>query len=95
MDERTLYTQNRNAAEEENSREARDHAGCFAARSLDGRRTFAYALTISDLRRELAAQSLRMADVVIERIDPGIIDLDACRAPAEPPQVSAPAEAPV
>jgi hypothetical protein len=95
MDERTLYTQNRNAAVEESCRELRDHAGSFAARSLDGRRTYAYAPTVSDLRCALAAQSLALADVVIERIDYNVIDIDCCRVRAEPDQVSAPVEATV
>lgn len=75
MDERTLYTQNRNAAEEENRRESRDHGGSFAARSLDGRTTFAYAPTVSGLRCALAVQSRVLANVVIERIEHGSDDL--------------------
>lgn len=78
MTELRQYTQNRNHATEQETVDAQ-HPGWFAARSLDGLRTYGYGETVAELREILAALQLMFSEVVIEQIDSAFGDPLACR----------------
>lgn len=78
MTELRQYTQNRNRSAEPGTIESQ-HPGWFAARSLDGLRTYCYGETIADLRDKLATLQLTFSEVVIEQMDSAVGDALACR----------------